>query len=552
MAGCKPAATPMNQKEKFCKEDGAEKVDEKLYRSLIGCLMYLSASRPDILHAVSLLSRYMNCASRIHFQAAKRVLRYVKDTIDFGIRYHYVKSFRLHGYSDSDWAGCADDMRSTSVEVEYVAATAVVNQALWIRKLMTDLHMEQQDNTQIFVDNQAAISISNNPMFHGKTKHFKIKLYFLREAHKEGEVKLIYSTTEEQSVDILTKAFPKARYEFLRQRLGIGEVYNAMRLSYDDLDHKEQKILLDLVCFFMGLNMKVDHIKVLLKDSEKDDSVAVGLERLKDKALITISEDNVISMHDIIQEKASEIVRLESIVDPGNRSQLMHPDDTYEVLKYNKGTEAIRSIRADLSVIRKLQEFFCGKPGILDLSHNQVEKLWDGVQNLVNLKEVKVSGSENLKELPDLSEATNLEVLDINFCPRLTSVTPSIFSLNRLERLSVAYCSLTKITSKNHLSSLRYLNLESCKKLREFSVASENMIELDLSSTCVNAFTSSFGCQSKLKILQLRESGIESLPSSFKKLTRLQYLNVYKSKELCTLTELPTSLEILTPQIAQH
>ena len=105
MEGCKPTATPMNQKEKFYKEDGAEKVDEKLYRSLIGCLMYLSASRPDILHAVSLLSRYMNCASRIHFQAAKRILRYVKGTIDFGVRYHYVKNFRLHGYSDSDWAG---------------------------------------------------------------------------------------------------------------------------------------------------------------------------------------------------------------------------------------------------------------------------------------------------------------------------------------------------------------------------------------------------------------------------------------------------------------
>ena len=246
MEGCKPTAIPMNQKEKFCKEDGAEKVDEKLYRSLIGCLMYLSASRPHILHALSLLSRYMNCASRIHFQAAKRVLRYVKDTIDFGIRYHYVKNFRLHGYSDSDWAGCADDMRSTSgylfsfgsrifswyskkqeviaqstAEAEYVAATAAVNQALWIRKLMTDLHMEQQDSTQIFVDNQAAISISNNPVFHGKTKHFKIKLYFLREAQKEGEVKLIYCTTKEQSADILTKALPKARYEFLRQRLGV-------------------------------------------------------------------------------------------------------------------------------------------------------------------------------------------------------------------------------------------------------------------------------------------------------------------------------------------
>ena len=114
MEGCKPAATPMNQKEKFCKEDGAEKVNEKLYRNLIGCLMYLSASRPDILHAESLLSRYMNCASRIHLQAAKRVLRYVKGTVDFGIRYLYVKNFRLLGYSDTDWARCADDMKSTS------------------------------------------------------------------------------------------------------------------------------------------------------------------------------------------------------------------------------------------------------------------------------------------------------------------------------------------------------------------------------------------------------------------------------------------------------
>ena len=77
----------------------------------------------------------------------------------------------------------------STAEAEYVAATAAVNQALWIRKLMTNLHMEQQDSTQIFVDNQAAISISNNPVFHGKTKHFKIKLYFLREAQKEGEVK---------------------------------------------------------------------------------------------------------------------------------------------------------------------------------------------------------------------------------------------------------------------------------------------------------------------------------------------------------------------------
>jgi len=76
--------------------------------------MYLTAIRPDIMYAVSLLSRYMHCASENHFQAAKRILRYVKGTLDYGIRFVRVKSFSLLGYSDSDWAGCVDDMRSTS------------------------------------------------------------------------------------------------------------------------------------------------------------------------------------------------------------------------------------------------------------------------------------------------------------------------------------------------------------------------------------------------------------------------------------------------------
>ncbi|CAJ2637049.1 unnamed protein product [Trifolium pratense] len=158
MGDCKPVATPMNQKEKFSKEDGAERVDENLYRSLIGCLMYLTATGTDIMYVVSLLSRYTHCASEIHFQAAKRILRYVKGTVDYGIRFNQVQNFRLLGYSDSDWAGCVDDMRSTSgycftlgsgvfswcskkqeviaqstAEAEYIAAVAAVNQTLWIR-----------------------------------------------------------------------------------------------------------------------------------------------------------------------------------------------------------------------------------------------------------------------------------------------------------------------------------------------------------------------------------------------------------------------------------
>ena len=89
MEDCKITSTPMNQKEKFSKDDGAEKFDEGQYRSLIGCLMYLIATRLNIMFTVSLLSRFMHCASEIHFQAAKRIVRYIKGTINYGIKYSH-------------------------------------------------------------------------------------------------------------------------------------------------------------------------------------------------------------------------------------------------------------------------------------------------------------------------------------------------------------------------------------------------------------------------------------------------------------------------------
>jgi len=158
MKECRSTATPMNQKEKFCKEDEAAKIneatkiDETLYTTLIGCLLYLTATRPDIMNATSILSRCMHCASEIHFQAAKRIVKYIKGTINYGLKFCLVKNFILHGYSDNDWASCANDMRSTSgycfsfssvifswsskkqeviaqsiAEAEYVVATAAVN-----------------------------------------------------------------------------------------------------------------------------------------------------------------------------------------------------------------------------------------------------------------------------------------------------------------------------------------------------------------------------------------------------------------------------------------
>ncbi|RVW95066.1 Retrovirus-related Pol polyprotein from transposon RE1 [Vitis vinifera] len=204
MDDCKRTSTPMYQKEKFSKDDGTEKVDESQYRSLIGCLMYLTATKPDIMFSVSLLSRFMHCASSIDD---------MRSTTGFCFSF---------GSGIFSWSSKKQDVIAQSTaEAEYVAANATVNQAIWIRKILADLHMKQNEPTQIHVDNQAAIAISNDSVFHGKTKHFKIKLYHLREEQKHGEVKLLYCKTEDQIADVLTKALPKARFETLRGKIGL-------------------------------------------------------------------------------------------------------------------------------------------------------------------------------------------------------------------------------------------------------------------------------------------------------------------------------------------
>lgn len=102
MKDCKSLCTPLAQNEKFSKDDGAEKADEGLYRSIIGCLIYLTATRPDIMCLVSLLFRYMHCVSELHYKAAKRVLRYVKGTLDLGIKFEKKDKLVLDGFAYID------------------------------------------------------------------------------------------------------------------------------------------------------------------------------------------------------------------------------------------------------------------------------------------------------------------------------------------------------------------------------------------------------------------------------------------------------------------
>ncbi|KAF5468920.1 hypothetical protein F2P56_013028 [Juglans regia] len=183
-ARCKSVATPLTTIEKLKKEDGAKEADAAAYRSLIGSLLYLAATRPDIMYATSLLSRFMQCPSQIHFGAAKRVLRYIQGTKDFGIWYKPSSHSTLTGFTNSDWAGSVDDMRSTSgycfnlgtgvfswgskkqgsvaqstAEAEYVAAAGATNQAIWQSKILKDMGAKQQLPIVIYCDNKSAIAM---------------------------------------------------------------------------------------------------------------------------------------------------------------------------------------------------------------------------------------------------------------------------------------------------------------------------------------------------------------------------------------------------------
>ncbi|KAI5323713.1 hypothetical protein L3X38_032785 [Prunus dulcis] len=196
--------------------------------------------------ASSLLARFMHNPTKKHMGTAKRTLRYIQGTLDFGIEFVKGKTTTLIGYFDSDWAGSEDDMRSTSgyaftlgscmfswasikqntvalstVEAEYVSAAEATSQAKWLRFVLEDFGEEQVEGTPILCDNTSAIAMARNPVHHQKTRHISRKFHFIREAIQAKEIDLIYCGTEDQIADILTKALPKDHFVSLRSLLGV-------------------------------------------------------------------------------------------------------------------------------------------------------------------------------------------------------------------------------------------------------------------------------------------------------------------------------------------
>ncbi|RDX93198.1 hypothetical protein CR513_24576, partial [Mucuna pruriens] len=203
--------------KRLIKEDGVDKFDETHFKSLIGCLMYLTSTRSNILFLVSLLSRFMHCVSELHLKATR----------EMSIMESSIARYKTLNYQDFlvviwqvAWMiqRILQDTISMSLrKQEVVAHSTAKAEFVATIVVVANLGLKQKK----FVDNQIIISISYNSMFYRKTKHFNVKLLYLREVQENGDISLIYCKTEYQAADMLTKFFSLSRFEFLRKKLGI-------------------------------------------------------------------------------------------------------------------------------------------------------------------------------------------------------------------------------------------------------------------------------------------------------------------------------------------
>ncbi|KAJ9565359.1 hypothetical protein OSB04_001325 [Centaurea solstitialis] len=240
-----PASTPMETHKHLTADVEGEEVDVHNYRSMIGSLMYLTASKPDIMFAVCVCARYQVRPKESHLHAVKRIFKYLKGQPRLGLWYPNDSSFDLVAYTDSDYGGANLDRKSTSggcqflggrlvswqckkqttvsqstTEAEYIAASQCCSQVLWIQNQMQDYDLSFLQ-TPIYIDNNSAISIVNNPVKHSKTKHIEIKYHFIRDCNEKKLIQVLKVHTDDQYADLFTKAFDVGRFTFLVTSVGM-------------------------------------------------------------------------------------------------------------------------------------------------------------------------------------------------------------------------------------------------------------------------------------------------------------------------------------------
>ncbi|KAK2977907.1 hypothetical protein RJ640_002957 [Escallonia rubra] len=269
MGDSKEKATPMEPNLKLKKDKGKPLKDARKFRQLVGSLIYLTITRPEISYSVSVVSQFMQNPRTPHLEAARRILRYVKGTLDYGLLYKRCDNFVLSGFTDADWAGDTNDRHSTSgycfntgsaavswcskkqnivvlssTEAEYVAATMATQECVWLKRLIGDMFCEVDYAVQIKCDNESAIKLASNPIFHARTKHIEVRYHFVREKVLSEDVELLSVRTNDQVADIFTKALVEPKFQRFRDALGVVVALKAFSKFENTLEALAESTLL--------------------------------------------------------------------------------------------------------------------------------------------------------------------------------------------------------------------------------------------------------------------------------------------------------------------
>ncbi|KAJ9561374.1 hypothetical protein OSB04_006534 [Centaurea solstitialis] len=268
---CSAMKTPMAPPLKLDRDSEGKSVDVTLYRGMIGSLLYLTASRPDIMYATCLCARYQADPKESHMKVVKCIFRYLKGTPNLGLWYPRDSGFDLTAFSYSDFAGCKIDRKSTTggcqllggklvswtskrqnyvststAEAEYVAAGSCCAQVLWMRNQLQDYGFKLS-KIPIYCNNTSAIAIANNPVLHSKTKHIEIQYHFIRDHVMNGDVELHFVPTEYQLADLFTKPLDEKRFNQLISELTRFSLYILYNISHSQISAAMLYTLLEYI-----------------------------------------------------------------------------------------------------------------------------------------------------------------------------------------------------------------------------------------------------------------------------------------------------------------
>ena len=250
MLGSKACDTPIEANQKLGDDPDGAVVDKGRYQRLVGKLIYLSHTRPDIAFAVSVVSQFMHAPRQSHYDAVLRILRYLKSAPGKGLFFGIHNHIQVEGYTDADWAGSATDRRSTSgyctfvggnlvtwrskkqsvvsrssAEAEFRAMSQGICELLWIKILLRDLNIMSLDSMRLYCDNKAAISIAHNPVQHDRTKHVEIDRHFIKEKLSSGVICTPFVKSSEQLADVFTKGLGSRPHHYILSKLDMRDIF---------------------------------------------------------------------------------------------------------------------------------------------------------------------------------------------------------------------------------------------------------------------------------------------------------------------------------------